>query len=92
MVFQYEIVNGSSKGTMTVYNYATDKDETATIDNYDLVIHTQQPRSALVKVLFEPKSKLVDSATYDITAWSLPYVYGLPAYAMKSKIEFFCWC
>ena len=85
---QYEIANGSSKGAMTGYNYATGKDESATIDNYDLIIQAQQPRSALARVLFEPKSKLVDSATYDITAWSLPYVYGLPAYAMKSKLNF----
>src|SRR6185436_13575152 len=36
--------------------------------------------------LFEPKSRLVDSATYDISAWSLPYAYGLNAYASKDKI------
>lgn len=83
---QYEIANGSSRGTMNGYNYSTGKDELTTTDNYDLIVHAQQPRSAMVKVLFEPKSKLVDSATYDITAWSLPYVYGLPAYAMKSKL------
>jgi hypothetical protein len=84
---QYEIANGSSRGTMSGYNYATGKDDLTTTDNYDLIVHAQQPRSAMVKVLFEPKSKLVDSATYDITAWSLPYVYGLPAFAMKSKLN-----
>ena len=41
----------------------------------------------MVKVLFEPQSKLVDSVTYDITAWSLPYVYGLTAYASKERIN-----
>ncbi|MEI9910071.1 MAG: hypothetical protein WDO71_10570 [Bacteroidota bacterium] len=40
----------------------------------------------MIKVLFEPQSKLVDSATYDITAWALPYVYGLGAYASKQSI------
>ena len=58
-----------------------------TIDGNDLIIHSQQPRSAMVKVLFEPKSKLVDSNTYDITAWSLPYVYSLKTYASKTKLQ-----
>jgi len=37
-------------------------------------------------VLFEPRSKLSDSATYDITAWSLPFVYGVQTYAVKEKL------
>ena len=41
----------------------------------------------MVKVLFEPRGKLVDSLTYDITAWSLPYAYGLTAFASKEKIN-----
>ena len=41
----------------------------------------------MVKVLYEPKSKLVDSLTYDITAWLLPYAYGLTTYAVKEKIN-----
>ena len=34
-----------------------------------------------------PKAKLVDSNTYDITAWSLPYVYGLNTFGSKSKLQ-----
>src|SRR6185369_5710480 len=34
-----------------------------------------------------PKTKLVDSNTYDITAWSLPYVYGLNTFGSKSKLQ-----
>ena len=41
----------------------------------------------MVKVLFEPKGKLVDSATYDITAWALPYAYGLEGYASREKLN-----
>src|SRR5690606_26227026 len=33
------------------------------------------------------KSKLVDSATYDITAWPLPYVYGLKTWGLKERIQ-----
>lgn len=80
---QYSTGSGTGKG----YNYASGKEEAFTIGNNDIVISTYQPRSAMVKVLFEPKSKLSDSATYDITAWSLPYVYGLTAYASKEKIS-----
>jgi hypothetical protein len=67
------------------YNYFTGKEESFSAAN-SLVISTYQPKGTLVKVLFEPKSKLVDSATYDITAWSLPYMFGLQAYAVKEKI------
>ena len=80
---QYGYSNGASlKG----YNYFTQKEENFTTTN-SLVISTYQPKGVLVKVLFEPKSKLADSATYDITAWALPYVYGLQSYAVKEKIS-----
>jgi len=67
------------------FNYFTQKEEMFTT-NKSLVISTYQPKGVLAQVLFEPKSKLVDSLTYDITAWALPYVYGLQAYAVKEKI------
>lgn len=67
------------------YNYFSGKEETFNAAG-SLVISTYQPKGTLVKVLFEPKTKLADSATYDITAWSLPYVYGLQAYAVKEKM------
>ncbi|MER3498468.1 MAG: zinc carboxypeptidase [Chitinophagaceae bacterium] len=73
-------------GAASGYNYLNKKDEAFTINAGDIVISSLQPKSALVKVLFEPNSKLVDSVTYDITAWSLPYVYGLNAYACRQVI------
>jgi hypothetical protein len=85
---QYEIAGGPARGMMNGYSYFAGKDELFSIGKNDLLIHSQQPRSALVKVLFEPRTKLVDSATYDITAWSLPYAYGLEAYASKSRLNF----
>lgn len=68
------------------FNYFSGKDEPFTAGAMDLVISTQQPRSAMVRVLFEPRTKLTDSVTYDITAWALPYVYGLTAWASRDKI------
>lgn len=83
----YEFAGGSSKSTLSGYNYFSGKDEAFTIEGNDLMVHSLQPRSAMVKVLFEPKSKLVDSNTYDITAWSLPYVFGLKTYGSKTKLQ-----
>ena len=67
------------------YNYYSGKEESFSAVN-SLAVSSYQPKSSLVKVLFEPKSKLSDSATYDITAWSLPYVYGVQTYAFKEKL------
>lgn len=68
------------------FNYNTLKDEAFTLSGTDLIIPAGQPKGALVKVLFEQNTKLSDSATYDITAWSLPYAYGLQAYATKTPV------
>lgn len=78
----YGAVNGASARG---YNYFTGKEENFSAAN-SMAVSAYQPKSSLVKVLFEPKSKLSDSATYDITAWSLPYVYGVQTYAVKEKM------
>ena len=69
------------------YNYFTGKEESYNMKENDLLVSAYQPKASLLKVLFEPVSKLTDSATYDITAWALPYVYGLQAYASKERIS-----
>ncbi|MEO7264201.1 MAG: M14 metallopeptidase family protein [Ferruginibacter sp.] len=69
-----------------VYNYFTGKDESYSITKSDLVLSSAQPKSVLLKVLFEPNALLIDSATYDITAWSLPYAYGVQAWASKEAV------
>ena len=70
------------------YNYQTLKEEEGKTNNYTISISAYQPKSALVKVLLEPKSKLIDSATYDITAWSLSYAYGVDGFALKERKDF----
>jgi len=74
---------GSSKG----FSYQSGRTHSLPTNENSLVIHTDQPKGTLVKVLFEPKAKLSDSLTYDITAWSLPYAYGLNAIASESKVS-----
>ncbi|HUC80014.1 MAG TPA: M14 family metallopeptidase, partial [Flavisolibacter sp.] len=77
----------SGRGTgLRGLNYNSLKEEAFTLTSADLVIPTTQPKGALVKVLFEQKTKLSDSATYDITAWSLPYAYGLTAFATRVAV------
>lgn len=80
---QYGVGSGSGKG----YSYHSGKEESFSLGQGDIVIDGAQPRATMVRLLFEPQSRLVDSATYDITAWSLPYVYGVTAYASKVAIS-----
>lgn len=77
---------GANTGTASGFNYFTGKTETFTIDKEDLVISAYQPHSNMLRVLFEPVSHLTDSVTYDITAWALPYAYGLTSYAVKQPL------
>ncbi len=75
--------SGSGKG----FSYTTGKEEIFSFGSNDIVVSALQPRSAMVKVLMEPETKLVDSTTYDISAWALPYACGLTAWASKDKIS-----
>lgn len=68
------------------YNYSTGEQGSFNVDANALVVHTNQPKGKMVKVLFEPNTMLSDSLTYDITAWSLPYAYGLDAIATTTKV------
>jgi hypothetical protein len=68
------------------FDYYSSKDGEVTIEKGDILISAFQPQSHFVQALFEPKSKATDSLSYDITAWSLPYVYNLKAFAVAEKI------
>ncbi|MEQ9468487.1 MAG: M14 family metallopeptidase [Ekhidna sp.] len=68
------------------YDYKSGSSATFSISTSDLVISTSQPKATLAHILFEPKTKLVDSVTYDITAWGVPYAYGIQAYAMEQTL------
>lgn len=68
------------------YHYLNATEENFNTAEGDLIVSTVQPKGALVKVLFEPQSVLSDTATYDITAWSLPYAHGLDAWALKTDL------
>ena len=75
------------KNTVSGFNYISGKTEQYKVGANDLVITAYQPKSVLVSVLLEPKTFVADSNTYDITAWSLPYAYGLTAYGVKESFK-----
>ena len=84
---QHEIIYSSGKPNKTsAYSYNKNKNKNIEIKNSDLIISVNQPKGKLVDVLFEQNAKLSDSITYDITAWSLPYAYGLEAYVTTKSI------
>lgn len=84
---RHEIKYGKpTGGKIKGYDYQRKKISTISATEDMLVINTNQPKGTLVKVLMEPKTKLSDSLTYDITAWSLPYAYGLNAVASSKTI------
>ncbi|WP_423735769.1 M14 family metallopeptidase [Chitinophaga caseinilytica] len=82
---KYGFATGNSAGNG--FNYFTGKTENFSLEKGDLVVSAYQPRSTMVRVLFEPVARLTDSVTYDITAWAMPYAYGLPAYAVKARLQ-----
>ena len=77
----------TKKQKLNVFSYNENKSISYTTKQADIVVPTSQSRRKLVDVLFERTTKLSDSVTYDITAWSLPYVYGLNAYLTDKEVE-----
>lgn len=79
---------GKAQTVASGFNYGTLKTEkNVSVGAGDMVVSAYQPKSTLLKILFEPNPSLEDSATYDITAWSLPYAYGLQTYGLTTRID-----
>lgn len=76
-----------ARRTVSAFDYKTGRNTTVTLETTDVVISLYQPKSVLANVLLEPRTTIVDSLTYDITAWSLPYAFGLQAYALTDRLE-----
>ncbi len=84
---KHKIQYGSANGGGVAFDYIREQSGKVNIEKDDLVISAHQPKSVLIQTLFDPSSELSDSLTYDITAWSLPYAFGLEAYAMTTKVN-----
>lgn len=79
--------NEVSAGEYTGMNYMTGKTERFKTEKGDIVINSNQPKSNLIRVLFERNSHIADSVTYDITAWSVPFVYGIQTFGLNHFVE-----
>lgn len=79
--------NGTSRSGLKGFDYFSGKNTNFALEEGDLVVSAHQTKSVLVQTLFEPNPSLSDSLTYDITSWALPYAYGLPAYALESRLD-----
>jgi hypothetical protein len=73
---------------VTAYDYDSKTNKLIQTLKTDLIVSANQPKGKMVKVLLEPEAKLSDSITYDITAWSLPFAYGLKGFASETEIPF----
>lgn len=82
---KYEQVGSST--SVSAYDYQKQSQGKVSLSQGDLVISSYQPKSVLAQVLLEPEPVLSDSLTYDITSWSLPYAYGLKAYASTQRFR-----
>jgi len=68
------------------FDYQANTNKTIKISKNDLIVTTNQPKGKMVTVLFEKETRLSTPITYDITAWSIPYAYGLQGFSSKSFI------
>jgi hypothetical protein len=69
------------------FDYQTQAAGNVNVTTDDIVVNIYQPKSRFITTVFEPVSKLPDSATYDITAWNLIYSYDLKAFALNERIN-----
>lgn len=76
-----------SSGGFTGLDYETGKTIAFKAAPGDIAVNTNQAKSNLIRVLFDRTSRISDSVTYDITAWAIPYVYGLQAYGLGTVIS-----
>jgi hypothetical protein len=78
---------GTNLSDITAFDYQDGKEKKVSLAADDLVISAFQPKSVLTQVLFDPIAHMSDSLTYDITAWALPFAYGLDAFAARQRFD-----
>ena len=81
---QYGRAGKSTK--LSAYSYQDGRNSSVSVEEDDLIITAFQPKGMFTQILLDPETFVEDSLTYDITAWSLPYAYGLETYASKTKL------
>ena len=71
----------------TGYDYRSGATKSYTTQANDILISAHQNYGTLAQVLLEPSPDIVDSLTYDVTAWSLIHAYGLEAMATNQRLK-----
>jgi hypothetical protein len=79
-------IHGGTNFKTRGFNYQKHKEDEVSITDSDYVINADQPKSVMLQILMDPEPKLEDSVTYDITAWALPYAYGVECYGVSTKL------
>ena len=82
-----EVGTITNAASFKAFDYATKKEGDFVNEGFTLAVSTAQAHGILARVLLEPITQINDSNTYDITAWSLPYVFGVHGFASKEKIS-----
>lgn len=83
-----QVTEPKEGSVIKAWAYSSQEKTTYKVKSNDLIVSVDQLKGPMVKVLFEPKTFLSDSLTYDITAWSLPYAFGLEAFACDTEVPF----
>lgn len=78
---------GSSRRPVEAFDYMNNTEGSVTIQNGDILVAANQPKAVLIQSLFEPKTYVSTVETYDITAWAIPYMMGLEAYATEQIVS-----
>jgi hypothetical protein len=66
--------------------YYSSRSERTSFPEGTLVVSLRQPRRHLATALLEPKTSVRDTFFYDLSAWSLPVAYGLPAFESDAAL------
>lgn len=74
--------------TVKGLNHVTNQKEIYKTTGNEWFVPTNQRQSTLVQVLFESQTYLSDSLTYDITAWNIPFAFGLDVREASEDVLF----
>lgn len=83
---QIQYGTGTSRKAVNAFDYMNTTTGNVNIQNGDILIAANQPKAVLLQSLFEPETFASTVETYDITAWAVPYMMGLEAYATETAI------
>ncbi len=77
---------GQASGPLSGFDYATGRTARFQVGPQDILVSAFQPKGRLAQVLLDPEAVLVDSLTYDVTAWPLIQAHGLLGFATEQAL------